>query len=77
MIFTEVRMWLIGVAVFIAAIFGVYFKGESVGERKNENKHTRRRIGAMKTAKEVRDEIQDDPYFVDRARQWVRKDDDR
>lgn len=75
MIFTKAKLWLVGAAVFVAAIFGVYLKGESVGQRKNENKHTRRRIDAMKTAKEVRDEVQDDPYFVDRAHRWVRKDD--
>jgi len=31
-------------------------------------------LEAMRDAKDVRDEIQNDPYFVDRARQWVKKD---
>lgn len=70
MMFTKAKLWAAAAAAFVLGLLGIYLKGREDGERQDG----RRRIDAMKTAKDVRDEIQDDPYFVDRARQWVRKD---
>ena len=72
MILGRLKMYAIGVAVFIAAIFGIYFKGKSAGKQQVENEHMRRRVDAMKTAKDVRDEVDSDPYLIDRANKWVR-----
>ena len=78
LMFTKIKMYLLGAATFVAAIVGIYLKGKSAGKQQGENEHNRRRIDAMKQAKDVRDEIMDDPYYVDRARRdWVRSDDDR
>lgn len=77
MIFGRLKLYAIAVVAFFAAVLGVYFKGKGAGRQEVENEHTRRRVDAMKKAKDVRDEIMDDPYLVDRAGQWVRSDDDR
>ena len=57
----------------VLAFMGVYLY--NAGRKKEQNKQVRRRVDAMRTAKETRDEIMDDPYVVDRARRWVRDDD--
>lgn len=77
MIFGRLKLYAIGVVAFVAAIFGIYLKGKGAGRQEVEAEHTRRRVDAMKKAKDVRDEIMDDPYLVDRAGRWVRSDDDR
>lgn len=60
-------------AVFaVLAFCGVYLY--NAGKKSEQNKQVRRRVDAMKTAKETRDEIMDDPYFYDRARKWLRDD---
>jgi len=73
----KLKLYAIGIIVFVAALFGIYFKGKGAGQQEAENKYIRRRVDALKKAKDVRDEVMDDPHFVDRARNWVRKDDDR
>lgn len=70
MMLARIKIYLLGVAAFVATVFGIYLKGK----RDAETRYDRRRVEAMKTAKDVRDEIQDDPYFVDRAQRWVHKD---
>lgn len=77
MIFNQIKMYLLGVVAFVVTVFGIYFKGKSAGRKDAENKHTRRRVEAMKTAKDVRDEVDNDPYFIDRASKWVRTNDKR
>ena len=62
---------------FIAGLVGIYWRGRSDGAEAERDKQTRRRVDAMKQAKDVRDEIMDDPYLVDRANQWVRTKDKR
>lgn len=71
------KLWLAGVAAFVVTVFGVYLKGRSAGRQDVENEHVRRRIDAMKKAKDIRDEVDSDPHFVDRAEQWMRSDDKR
>lgn len=76
-VFGKLKMYLIGAAMFVAAFVAAYLKGKSAGKQDIVNEHNRRRIDAMKQAKDVRDEIMDDPYLVDRAQRWMRSDDDR
>jgi hypothetical protein len=73
----RLKLWLAGVAAFVVTVFGVYLKGRSAGRQDVENEHVRRRVDAMKKAKDIRDEVDSDPYFVDRAKQWVRTNDKR
>lgn len=73
----RLKLWLAGAAAFVVTVFAIYFKGRAAGLRDFENEQVRRRTDAMRKAKDVRDEVDNDPYFVDRARNWVRKDDDR
>jgi len=77
MMFTQIKMYLLGAVAFVVTVFGIYFKGKSAGKQDAENERKSRRIDAMKTAKDVRDEIMDDPYLVDRAERWVRTKDKR
>jgi len=78
MILNRIKLWLAGAATAIAALAALYFRGKAEGRQEAETKHVRRRVEAMKTAKDVRDEVESDPYFIDRAAgRWVRSDDDR
>ncbi len=66
---------LLGLA-FVAGIFGVYSGGVQRGIDKARSRLDEDRLDKMKTAKEIEDEVRmaDDPYLVDRAGQWLRKD---
>jgi len=76
MILNQIKLYLVGVAAFLLTVFGVYLKRS--GRKEAENEQMRRRIDAMKTAKDVRDDVESDDFFVDRARRnWVRSDDER
>jgi len=75
--FNQIKMYLLGVVAFVATVFGIYFKGKHAGQKQVENEHNRRRIDAMKTAKDVRDEVESDPDLVRRASEWVHTNDKR
>ena len=76
MILNQIKLYLVGAAAFLLTVFGVYLKRS--GRKEAENEQMRRRIDAMKTAKDVRDDVESDDFFVDRARRnWVRSDDER
>jgi len=77
MIFNQIKMYLLGVVAFVVTVFGIYLKGKSAGRKDAENGHTRRRVDAMKQAKDVRDEVESDPDLVRRASEWVRTNDKR
>lgn len=61
---------------FILGLLGIYSAGVARGQDKIKRKLDQKLIKDMRTSKEIDDEINqlDDPYLVDRARQWVRKD---
>lgn len=61
------------VAAFLA-FMGIYLYTK--GRSDEQDKLSRDNLEAMRDAKDIRDEIQNDPYFVDRARQWVHSDDE-
>ena len=77
MIFGRVKLWLAGAGAFALALIGVYLRGKSDGTSAEKDRQVRRRIEAMKTAKDVRDEVESDPYLADRASRWVRNRDDK
>ncbi len=61
---------------FVLGLLGIYSEGVARGQDKVKRKIDEKRISNLKTQKEIDDEIRslDDPYLVDRASQWVRKD---
>jgi len=61
---------------FILGLLGIYSAGVARGQDKIKRKLDQKLIKDMRTSKEIDDEINqlDDPYLVDRASQWVRKD---
>lgn len=69
---TTIKKYLYATVAAVLAFAGIYLYTK--GRSDEKDKHVRRRLDAMRQSKGVRDEIQDDPYFVDRARQWVRED---
>jgi hypothetical protein len=73
----RIKLYAAAGLAFIAGLVGIYWRGKSDGAEAERDEHTRRRVDAMKQAKDVRDEIMDDPYLVDRANQWVRTNDKR
>lgn len=61
---------------FILGLLGIYSAGVARGQDKVKRKLDAKRISNLKTQKDIDDEINslDDPYLVDRANKWVRKD---
>tara|TARA_B100000035_G_C21011786_1_gene559980 strand:- start:1747 stop:1980 length:234 start_codon:yes stop_codon:yes gene_type:complete len=61
---------------FILGLLGIYSAGIMRGQDKVKRKLDEDRLKNMKIQKDVEDEIEGlhDDYFVDRARNWVRKD---
>jgi hypothetical protein len=72
----RLKLYAIAGAAFALALLGIYWSGRRDGAAAVKADITEDRLDAMKTAKDVEDEIKslDDPAFVDRAGQWVRKD---
>lgn len=75
MVGARLQLWaLIGLA-FVAGVLGIYMSGVQRGIDRQRSKLDRARLDKITEAKEIEDEINADPHLVDRARQWVRKDD--
>lgn len=74
---TRLKLWLAGAAAFVVTVFGIYLKGRSAGRQDVENEHVRRRVDAMKTAKDIRDEVDSDSDLVRRSSEWLRTNDKR
>jgi hypothetical protein len=73
--FLRLKLYAAAVAAFILALLGIYWSGRRDGAAAVKAAITEDRLDAMKVAKDVEDEIKslDDPAFIDRAGQWVRK----
>jgi hypothetical protein len=67
-----IRNYLYAFVAAVLAFGGIFLYGK--GRNDQKDKLSRDNLDAMRQAKDVRDEIHDDPYFVDRARQWVKED---
>ena len=74
--FAKLKLYAIGVVAFVLALLGIYWSGRRDGADAVKADANEARLDAVKTAKDVEDEIRslDDTAFVDRASQWVRKD---
>ena len=72
----RLKLYAIGVVAFVLALLGIYWSGRRDGAAAVKADVNEARLDAVKAAKEVEDEIKslDDPAFIDRAGQWVRKD---
>ena len=74
---SRIKLYAAAAGAFALALIGVYLRGKSDGTSAEKDRQVRRRIEAMKTAKDVRDEVESDPYLADRASRWVRSGDDK
>ena len=72
----RLKLYAIGVAVFVSALLGIYWSGRRDGAAAVKAEITEDRLDAMQTAKGVENEIRslDDPAFISRSKRWVRKD---
>lgn len=72
----RLKLYAIGVVAFVLALLGIYWSGRRDGAAAVKADANEARLDAVKAAKEVEDEVRslDDPAFIDRAGQWVRKD---
>ena len=72
----RLKLYAIGAVAFVLGLLGIYWSGRRDGAAAVKADANEARLDAVKAAKEVEDEIRalDDPAFIDRAGQWVRKD---
>ena len=72
----RLKLYAIGVAAFVLALLGIYWSGRRDGAAAVKADINENRLDTLRQAKEIEDEIKslDDPAFIDRAGQWVRKD---
>ena len=72
----RLKLYAIGVAAFVLALLGIYWSGRRDGAAAVKADINENRLDTLRQAKELEDEIKslDDPAFIDRAGQWVRKD---
>jgi len=73
---SKLQLYGLIAASFVLGLLGIYSAGVARGTDKVKRKIEEKRISNLTTQKEIDDEINslDDPYLVDRANQWVRKD---
>jgi len=74
---SKLQLYAAAGLAFVLGLVGIYWRGRSDGVEAERDKQTRRRVDAMNQAKDVRDEIMDDPYLIDRSNRWVRTKDKR
>lgn len=71
---TRIRLWLLAIGGFAAAVFGAWFAGRREGQQSAELSSVRRRTQTMQEAHEVRDEIDkiDDSDMHRALTRWMR-----
>lgn len=71
----RLQLYALIAAGFVLGLLGIYSAGIMRGQDKVKRKLDEDRLNNLKTHKEITDEINqlDDPYLVDRATKWVRK----
>lgn len=74
--FLRWKLYVTGAVAFVLALLGIYFSGRRDGAAAVKADINENRLDTVRQAKEIEDEIKslDDPAFIDRAGQWVRKD---
>jgi len=74
---SKIKLYAAAGLAFVLGLVGIYWRGKSDGAEAERDERTRRRVDAMKQAKDVRDEVESDPDLVRRASEWVRTNDKR
>ncbi len=75
--FTNIKLYLAGVAAALLGLLAIYFRGRSDGADAVEHDMMEDRLESIHKAKEVEDEVDDldDTELSERARSWVRGND--
>lgn len=68
----RIKLYLAAGAAFVLGLLGIYWRGRSDGADAERDRHVRRRIEVMQTAKDVRDDVEGDNDLAARAQRWVR-----
>jgi len=71
----RLRLYLAAVGVGFAVIWQIIRTIRKSERNDIERERASRRVDAMKAAGRIRDDVESDPYLVDRAHQWLRKKD--
>ena len=71
----RIKLWLATAGAFVLALGAAYWRGRSAGAEAERDRQVRRRIEAMQTAKDVRDDVEGDDDLATRAQRWVRDND--
>jgi hypothetical protein len=76
--FSRIQLYLFIGAAFILGAVGIYASGVQRGIDRTQRRIDKQRLDNMKTAKDVKDEVEilDDVDLARRAQRWVRKSDD-
>jgi hypothetical protein len=75
-VIAKAKLYLIAIGIALLAFFGIYGVGFTRGQKDVKAKTDSNRLTAIKTAKEVENEIQNDTHLVERARaRWLRQND--
>jgi hypothetical protein len=74
--FGKLQLYALIGGAFMLGLIGIYSAGISRGQDRVRRKIDASRISNLQSNKEISDEINsmDDPYLVQSARKWVRKD---
>ena len=71
----KVKLYLAAVGVGLMVVWQI-IRSIRASERKDiERERANARVDAMKQAGRIRDDVESDPYLVDRAHEWVRRKD--
>jgi hypothetical protein len=70
------QIYFAAAGAFILGLLGIYWCGRSAGVEAEHDRQVRRRIEAMQTAKDVRDDVEGDNDLAARAQRWVRDNDE-
>jgi hypothetical protein len=71
----RLRLYLAAIAVGCAVVWNVIRTIRKSERNDIERERASRRVDAMKAAGRIRDDVESDPYLVDRAHEWLRKKD--
>ena len=76
--FSRIQLYLFIGAAFILGAVGIYASGVQRGIDRTQRRIDKQRLDNMKTAKDVKDEVEilDDVDLARRAQRWVRNPDD-
>jgi hypothetical protein len=72
---TKAKLYLAAIAVGFAAAWQVIRMIRADERHDVARENANRRIDAMKEAGRIQDDVESDPYLVDRASEWVRRKD--